>query len=191
MPESYGLLVIEGDPDALKERLRDWATRQGRDADRLLFADEHSIHVESALAHLAEILRLRRPDSHVLVPEEWVGEVTAALEADRDKGLKLIGKTTVRTGRFEFSYTAFSKKHADELNELVNQFASKVTLSGDYQPVVKIDPSLEGIEGYTPAHDFEATARGEARGAIEAILAFHKDCDRNSLMKVSPVTLEA
>jgi hypothetical protein len=134
-------------------------------------------------------MHLQRRDSHLLVPQGLYGDVKHAIEQAGPAGLRIQSDRPIASASLEFSYTAYTRRHAKELDDWVQRLADRLRVSDDYQPATVVDPSLEGIEGYAPAHDFEVSANGTLTGDLLAILAEHDAAKRLSLLTVSPVRL--
>ena len=136
MSEAFHEVVVEGPLTVLRGFVTGLLVARGLDARAVLFAEEHSIHGESFTEQLAEWLRLQANLSHVIVPQALVADMKADFhKAAETVRLQIKSDRPIRSASFEFSYSAYSPRHAQELDELVKRFSDKVRLSEDYQPV--------------------------------------------------------
>jgi hypothetical protein len=189
MAEMHHEITVEGPALLIKGYIAGFLSGRGLSPDAVLVAEELPIHVEGVIERVAEWMHLQRRDSHLLVPQTLYGDVKHALEQAGPIGLRVQSDRPVASASLDFTYTAYTRRHAAELDAWVKSRADRLRVSEDYQPKEVADSSLEGIEGYAPAHEFEATARGTLTGDLLAILAEHDSAKRLSLLTVSAVRL--
>lgn len=190
MSEEMHQIVVEGPLLLIRGYVAGLLTARGLDLRTVLFADELPIDCESALEQIAEWVHLHRNRSHLLVPLPLHAEMKLQLhKAEATLGLKVLADRLVYSGSIEFSYRAYHPRQAAELDAVLQKFTDRVRLSDDYRPVVRTDPSAAGVELYSPAHEYECTAKGTATGDVRTLLELHHQAATHGLMKLGKVRL--
>lgn len=189
MSETYRELVVQGPYLLIKGFVAGLLAARGLGPEQVLFAHEHHVAAEGLLEQLAEWVRLNPPDSHLLVPHSLYADVHQGLEKAQPLGLAIRSDRPILSASVQFHYTAYTRRHAAELDGVVKRFAPHLRISDDYEPLPEVNSQAEGVEVYTPAHEFTLNAHGTATGALPTVLEFHKEASAHALMKVSAITL--
>lgn len=189
MADAYHELKIKGPYLLIKGYLAGLLVGRGLSPDTVLFAHEHDIACEGLLEQVAEWLRLSSADWHVLAPASFYGEIRHALDQARPLGVELLADRPVRSATAGFSYSAYTERHASELENFVKKHAARLRLSDDYQLREKVDSAAEGVELYSPAHAHEVSAKGTVTGSLDAVLAFKREAKHFPLMTVESIHL--
>lgn len=190
MSETFHEIVVKGPLKVIRGYIAGLLVGKGVGTEEVIFAEDRGVATEGVLGEMAEWMHLTENVSHLLVPDSLHADVSSGLEhAPKPLGLHITADKEVRSASFDFSYTAYNKRLADEFDRLFKSFADSVRLSDDYRPVEVVDPDAAGAEAYSPAHDFEAKAKGTATGDLESILELHGLCDEHSLMTVEKIRL--
>lgn len=188
MYEAYQEVIVEGPPDQLRTYLQGLLVGKGLHGNEVIFAEDAGVVTETFFQHLAEMVGFQRRHSHLLVPAPLTEDVETAVEKSGDLELRIAGRRVIRSASFDFSYTAYSREHYDEIHGMLTKHAG-VTLSPDYQPVIQENPEDEGVELYSPLHEFEASARGTATGSVPAILSLYRAANQHELIDLEPIRL--
>lgn len=190
MADSYHELVIDGALPVVKGFVIGNLLARGLDPNYVLFAEEHGIECEGFVAHLAEWMRLHATSTHLLVPNPLHNDLKADIaNAVNHLGLKIRRDRLIRSASFRFSYTAYSKQLALELDSLLKRFPDRVRISDEYNPRTSLDPQAVGVELYTPAHAYEVQASGTATGDLATILELRRMAHEHELMRIEKVRL--
>jgi len=161
-------LIIAGGEDACRAFVAGVAAGRGSAANPIFGRDCHL-----APERLGERLRaLFVGGSHhvVFVPEPLAAAVaTAVRERGATVGLRLERRRIVRSMYFDFRVEAFSREVMKKIRRtLISGLPSGIRVD-DLVESSEQDPSAEGAEMYSPAHEFVYRASGRVAGLPPAI----------------------
>jgi hypothetical protein len=82
-----------------------------------------------------------------------------------------------------------SRKIADDIKRRFRSIPAGLRLVG-YEPEEIIDPSAEGVEIYTPVHDYRFVGNGVIEGDLETLLSCHEKLTSNEFIQVDDIVIE-
>jgi hypothetical protein len=190
MPTSHHEVLVAGPLAAVKGFLAGYLVARGLEPGHVIVGEEHNIDCESMIEQLKELVHIREHVSHLVVPDDIFGELTDAIgKVVSVAGIKVTAARPVRSAYFTFRYNAYTREQFDQLHAIIANLPESVRVSDDYQPTATEDPTAAGVEGYTPAHDFEASGSGSVTGSVADILDLHAKATANELFVVSGIKL--
>jgi len=189
----YTKVVFEGSTAAMRAFLAGWSQGKGMASDdlrrRVLWPDNWSIKTESILKGIVGAIKPGR-EVAVLLSDEIVDEVITALEPWAEKlELELRGRHRVHAAFFQFEFKIFARDQAAVVRNIFESLPDGVTVSTDYKPEERSDPSATGSEMYAPAHDYECRGKGTIAGNVRGVLEVHLRAHRHERIKTSDVEL--
>jgi len=154
-----------------------------------LWPDDWDIKTESILRGIVGVIK---PGGAVVVllDNDIVDEIVTALEPWAQRlELHLRGRQRVHAASFGFEFKIFARDQVADVRSIFESLPSGVTVSADYQPEERYDPSATGSELYAPAHDYECRAKGTIGGNVRGVLEVHERAHRHERIKTSDVEL--
>lgn len=157
------------------------------------FCSEWGIASETFAELFKEWLSLGHRLHHVVMEEELFAKLESTL-AEKDKNAiinysSIKSTKTIKSAYFNFKFDAYARRYGDEIKELVLKLPEGVALE-NYKPEEKINHDAEGVELYTPAHDYIFHGKGTIRGPIDKIVPIHKILDDYPLIETEKIVLE-
>lgn len=159
--------------------------------ERLLDAEQEGFDCAPLRERLSELISPSLQTYHLLVPKDLREDVREAVEraTKADPRVSSIHEQELKGARFSFSFTVYSKKHAQRLRRHFDELPEGVELSADASFTESVDPSAKGVEAYAPAHDYELTARGEVEGPVDGIVRLLRICKTEELIRCGKVEI--
>ncbi len=145
------------------------------------------VHLEPE--SLAERLRdLLRADSHHLlfVPEAAARTLIAALAGHGQ--LEIDQLAEIESGRFAFRIEAYSEQKREEIRAACLTPPPGVQVVG-LEESTERDPSAQGPEMFTPAHDYVYRAAGAIEGTAPGILEAYRRAAEQDFVHPEPLAL--
>jgi hypothetical protein len=191
MQRNFTEAVFEGHYNAIRGYIEGFLDGMGKDYLFYISSDT-SIEAETLAEQLKEWITLGKGLHHIIIEDELFTKIRDALSiAGRSA---LLGSSSIKSSKpvkgasFTFSVSAYGRKYADEIKEIIGKIPEGVSLM-DYQPVETIDQDAKGVELYTPVHDYIFQAKGMFSGAVEEIIPLRKTLDEHPLIEAGKVTL--
>jgi hypothetical protein len=137
-----------------------------------------------------QVLRPGEDTLHLLLRPEGLAPLREAVGAAADLGLALALRDDrpVQGARFRFAFRIYSREHAARIRAWFEPAPPGVTLA-EAEFEERIEPEARGLEAYAPEHDYELRGEATATGEIEAILALHRRCRDEELVREQPLEL--
>jgi hypothetical protein len=184
--------VFEGDCNTVRGYIEGFVAATGKDFS-FFFCSDSGVEAETLSEHIREWISLGARLHHVLMEDELLDGIKAALAAAADKGvhdrLALKSAKPVKGASFRFGFTAYGRKYADEIKELLGRLPEGVTLE-DYNPVEKVDEECKGVELYTPCHDYVFQGEGVISGAVNLVIPLRGTLEAHPLIEAEKVRLD-
>ena len=157
----------------------------------VLDAEREGFDVASLRERIRELLHPSIDTLHLLTPEPLAPAVREAVgtAALRGASMTIRHERPVAGARFSFSFTVYSRPHADRIRGYFQHLPEGARLSPDSSFEESIHPDEIGVEVYTPSHEYELRGRGTVAGAIEAVLSLFRTCRDEDLIREGPVDL--
>ena len=154
----------------------------------VIFNKEHNIERETLGEILKELVGLSDILVHVILPENLFEFLKDKL-SKKTTGVKIKSTKMIISAEFEFDFEAYTEKHKEQLKEIFDNPPGDVKFSDDTKIQEKVYNDSEGIEVYTPAHNFEYTGRGRLKGSFPYVFEMFKKSVDHSLINVGKMHL--
>jgi hypothetical protein len=191
MQKNFTEVVFEGDYHSIRGYIEGFIAATGKDLSCFICSDSE-VETETLSEHIREWISLGTRLHHVLMEDELLAGIKAALAASGEKGLlnrsSIRSSKTVKSACFNFKFTAYGRKYADEIKELIGRLPDGVTLAG-YNPVEEIDEECKGVELYTPCHDYVFKGDGIISGPVDLVIPLRATLDAHPLIEAGKVSL--
>lgn len=190
MPESnpaFHEVVVEGPFERSQGLLLGLALGSGV-AGRLYFSHEEGIRATFG-ERLREALGLHAPICHVVV-DEPVRDLLERLRGDLGAhGVRIAEVRAVRSARFTFSYHAYAPRDTKQIMTLLAELPLGIAREGG-APRERVDEAGQGIEAYTPVHQYEGEGAGTLSGRVDLVIEARRRLGAHPLVKVDRIELE-
>ena len=184
MATKYHELIIKGDAEVLKGFIEGYMTAKGIKTG-VIIAREHDIETH----HLKEVLTFRGDYCHIIVTGRHHRSLVSAIEKTPDIDCEFVSDKEIANAYFEFKFETFNRDVAKELKKTLTKLPAGLQLI-DYQPEETIDPSAEGIEFYSPIHDYSFSGKGRIRGDVAKLIQFQERMKDHVFMETEDIELE-
>jgi hypothetical protein len=184
MATKYHELIVKGDEEMLKGFIEGFMIAKGIKTGVIL-AREHDIETH----HLKEILTFHGNYIHVIVTGRHHRSLVSAVEKTPDIEYEIVSDKEIVNAHFEFKFETFSRDVAKGLKKTMARLPSGLQLI-DYDPEETIDPSGEGIEFYSPMHDYSFCGKGKIRGDVAKLIRFHERMKAHVFIETKDIDLE-
>ncbi|HOX25800.1 MAG TPA: hypothetical protein PLL30_10475 [Candidatus Krumholzibacteria bacterium] len=184
--------VFKGSPKALRGLLTGLALGSG-------VASPYWFHDEADIADPGAPKRARRVVEKLrLVPAAEVrvvvgGGLAALLRRLRRQiaasGVcELDSLRRIKTARAALRYHTYAKRYDDEVQILLRDLPRGVTLEAPTR-TVRTDPHAQGVEVYSPAHEFESRGGGVLAGRFDLVIGLRDRLDVHPLIECDQVDI--
>lgn len=188
MPHRYREVVVGGPRGRGLGFLEGFFAGRGH-GKSLLDAEEEGFDCQTLREQLREILHPKAEWFHVLVPDDRLALVREAVEAAASRHLPLeIHQTRAVSGaRFSFSCSVYSREHGQRIRGGFERLPEGVSLQPEQPFEEIIRPGSKGIAVYAPDHQYELRGHGDVTGPLEGVLAVHRFCRDEALIRSSRI----
>lgn len=181
-------VVFRGKPKVVRAFLMGFVMGNVDDAT-VFYSYTDGIWHEGKAEKIKEMVGLRGVDCHVVVD----AQTSALLKKLRRRieartGLEITSHRSIRNASMEFSYTAFTPKHDNQIRDMVRKLPKGLRLEG-YQHDVKVDPSAKGVEAYAPVHHFEAHGSATISGRVDLLVELKQEFSHYPLIDAEDILL--
>jgi hypothetical protein len=183
MAVTYHELVIKGNGKLLRGFIRGYQIAKNINKG-LLLCKNYPINTH----HLKHILTFRGDHVHLVCKAQVRQGFLAAVEKASDLEFEVLADQEVYTASFEFEFETFNKEVASGIKRLLRRPPAGLELK-DYTPEETTDPDAEGVEIYTPVHDYTFKGKGKVAGDVEKLCAFHTKFAEHEFFEVEDIRL--
>ena len=181
-------VVFRGKPKVVRAFLMGFVMGNVDDAT-VFYSYTDGIWHEGKAEKFKEMVGIRGVDCHVVVDAKTALLIKKMRKRiERETGLMITSFRAVRNASMEFSYTAFTPKHDNQIRDMVRKLPKGLRLEG-YQHDVKLDPSAKGVEAYAPVHHFEAHGAATITGRIDLLVDLKREFSHYPLIDVEDIVL--
>lgn len=160
---------------------------------KVFFSSESGIAAETFSELIKEWVSLGHKLHHVVMEEVLYTILEDVLsKKGKDTSMNsgsIKSSKIIRQASFTFRFDAYARKYAEEIKELLGSLPEGVSLQ-QYKPEEKINHDAEGVELYTPAHDYIFHGKGAIVGPVEQVVSFRKLLDDYPLIEAEKVFLD-
>lgn len=160
-------MVIVGREEDVRELLPGVAT----DGERPFWGEDLGLHAGSFPDRIRELLGVS--SHHLLfVPGTQAGPLVRAIQGKEEIRLERVREIT--GGRFSFTAEAFSPEAAEKIKRALRAPLSPGVVREKFEEEESVDPEAQGIELYSPAHDYTYRCAGTFSGTPPGIFEIHR-----------------
>jgi hypothetical protein len=162
----------------------------GRTVDReaVVYGSDLPLDHGSLGERLRALLPGGRHEALLLVDARIGPALSAALRAAGDLGLRVVEHTRLGAAWFRFAAETPSREAAARIHRLVTRPQPGVVLVDEERE--ELDPEAGGVELYAPVHEYTFRARGRITGALEGVVAIHRQLRDTDFVTVEAIHLE-
>lgn len=183
--ESYVELEIRGSSDEAIGFVEGY--RLGTEkAEKVWFAHRERIEGDSIADSLRERLG---SEVRVIVPATMADRLEAAFEESTLVEARVAQRIVIECATLPIEYRCFSREEAEGIRRLVEQDLPDGVELRDYEADEKIEKDAEGVELYSPVHDYILTGKGEYVGPVDGVLQMSHRLDEQSFVHPGKVHL--
>ncbi|MCP4546992.1 MAG: hypothetical protein GY835_11055 [bacterium] len=185
---SFYEVVFKGSPKLTRGFLAGLVMGSEEEATIFFNLDDGIFH-EGLGDRVADFISVLPANCHVIMDNKTCARLKKLKRrVERSVGLEIKSFKRIRSGSMHFKFETFGARYYNEITGLVKELPRGLKLSNFEHEVVK-DPAAEGIEGYTPVHDFEARGTGDIAGRIDLLIATRREFDKHPLIHVGEIQL--
>lgn len=187
---NYHELIIAGNYDLVRGFVTGFLAGRSFPAPAV-FSRESGIRRMSLGERMLTWAGVQEHLAHVIVEEGVAGDLIREIATDEaGLALKVVSNRRIRNATFGFHYRVFAKAYGDQVREIFASVPSRVAVRYKREPSEKVRPGAQGIEMYTPDHDYELAAEGTASGSFADIFPFFRKASEHPLIQVEEIELE-
>lgn len=192
MGNTFVEVIFEGHYNTVKGYLEGLRDGMGT-THKVFFSSESGIAAETLSELIREWVSLGHRLHHVVM-EESLFTILEDILSKKGKDALMNSRSVksskvVKGAAFGFSFDAYARRYAEEIRELLGRLPEGVSLR-DYKPEERINHSAEGVELYTPAHDYIFHGKGVVIGSVEEVIAYRAMIVDHPLIEAEQIKLE-
>jgi hypothetical protein len=184
MAVTYYELVVKGNEKLLRGFIHGFKIARGIERG-LIFCREHPIKSH----HLREVLTFHGDHIHLVTSGRNHNAPATAIEKAEDLEFEIVEDKEITGAYFAFDFETVSKEVGNDLKAALRQLPAGLKLV-DFDPVETIDPSAEGVEIYSPVHEYRFRGEGKVTGDLEKLLDFHKKFKEHVFIDVKDIEIQ-
>jgi hypothetical protein len=192
MGNTFVEVIFEGHYNTVKGYLEGLQDGMGT-TRKVIFSSESGIAAETLSELIREWVSLGHRLHHVVMEESFFAILEDILSKKGKDALMnsraVKSSKVVKGAAFRFSFDAYARRYAEEIRELLARRPEGVSLH-DYKPEERINHSAEGVELYTPAHDYIFRGKGVFIGSVEEVIAYRAMIVEHPLIEAEQIKLE-
>lgn len=193
MNRDYFEVVVEGHHEFIKGFVTGLLAGKGLQ-EETFFGGDYDIDKDRPFEMLAHLVGLRHEHTVMIVEaqvlELWRSWIKQSINnRGRDVGMSLVSVHKIKEGHFTFSIHTFSREVGKKLNQILTDISPCLRIEPPYAPEEKEIPEGQGIEAYTPLHDYEMKAQGRILGNCKDLFHWYSMLNRYEVVTLSPIEL--
>ena len=184
MAGAYREIIIRGDENIMKGFLACYRSTH-RIRAGLILARDYPINRH----HLKEVLHLRRHYLHLIAAKtHYRGFMAALRPVIEELELEVLSDRSIRRAWFEYHFSTANRRVAGTIKRAFSRLPGDTRRSGRAHQEI-VDPSVKGVEVYSPAHEYEYSGEGQVAGDLEALLKLHAKFKAHEFIDVEDIGL--
>lgn len=180
-------ILVHGNPEQCQGLLTGLALGAGSEG-KLIFAQDAGIHTPLGERFL-DFVHAHVGVSHVITDAEGRELLKSFSKQLESAGFEIGEEKQITSARFEYEFHAYAPRYGDEIRAILGSLPAGVRHEGE-PPKERTDKRAEGVEVYSPVHDYEIEGSGKISGPMDAVLEAHEELGDHPLVKVSDIELE-
>lgn len=178
-------LLIEGSEEALQSFLDE---HKGAEDWKAVRGSELPLKEESLTARILGFLGAR---THHLIFAPSANAKALIRGLGKHADLHLEDLREVEDTGFSFEVEAFSRPKAQEIRSALHEGIPPGISLVDLRESEKVDPEVDGVELYAPAHAYTYRASGSFHGSLPCILETHRRLEELDFCKPGAIEISA
>lgn len=183
MAVTYHELVVKGGGRLLRGFVRGYQVAKNIKKG-LIVCKDYPVNTH----HLKHILTFQGGHLHLICSARVRPGFISAVEKASDLGFELLSDNEIHKASFEFKFETFNEKVASDIKRVLRTLPADVKIE-NFEREETTDPEAEGVEIYSPVHDFTFKGNGTVEGDIEKLCAFHTKLDEHEFFEVENIEL--
>ena len=183
MAVTYHELVIKGNGKLLRGFIRGYQVAKNINKGLLLCKD-YSVNTH----HLKHILTFKGDHMHLICGARVAPALISAVEKASDLEFEVISDNEIHQTSFEFEYETFNKEVASDIKRIMRTLPTGLIVV-NFEREETTDPEAEGVEIYTPVHDYIFKGKGTVEGDIEKLCTLHTKLGEHEFFEVEDIQL--
>ncbi len=156
----------------------------------IFYSSEEKITGPKIADKVKEFIHFQPRECHVVVDSKIRALIKKrAKDMLAECDVELVSERRVRSASFKFSYQAFAPRYGREIQKVMHSLPDGLKLV-DHVFDHTLDPDAKGMEGYTPAHDYEVNGSGKVIGRIDLVIEARKALDDHPLIQPASIELD-
>ena len=189
MPECFHL-VIQGKEKVARgfvEGLMVGANAYGS----IYFIDDLEVDSRHLLDWFKHLLSSKHEYISMIVEDHLLDLITKGVEDQaQDLNLSVVAAKKVTSASFEFSFECFSKEHGAAIKKLLEELPEDVVMLPDTQFKTLHHPDAQGLEMYSPIHEFEYSGKGTLQGKVKKVVEIYRKASEEPLIKLEKLQFQ-
>jgi hypothetical protein len=160
--KTYYDLVLEGSRDVTRGFVEGFIKGSKFEGEAIIIP-HNDIERRGGLKNVLKAVNLKDDETHLIGEQKLLAAISEAVSTDkREIALKIGSYAQIKSAFFEFTMHAFSRKTADEINQVFSDTPNgfKITFSKREEKIWALKKST----GYSPGHEYEFHTSGHVRG---------------------------
>jgi hypothetical protein len=155
-----------------------------------IFGHEEAVEGPSLGEKLKELIHVHGHECHLILdaPLRAVLKKNARM-LFAESGVALVSERRIKQAAFDFEYKVYAPRYDREIQSVLGRLPAGAKLT-DHRREERIDSKAEGVEAYSPAHDFEVSGEGIVRGRFDHVVAARHILDKHPLIDAGLIDLE-
>jgi hypothetical protein len=182
------VIIVDGPEGTWRPFLAGFLAGRAVDRAAVVYGSDLPLDHGSLGERLRALLPGGRREALLLVDAEIGPAVAEALRAAEDLGVRVVEHARLAAAWFRFVAETPSREAAARIHALVTSPPPGVMLVDEERE--ELDPEAGGVELYAPAHAYTFRARGRVTGALEGVVAIHRQLRDTDFVTVEAIHLE-
>jgi len=180
------VIIVDGPDETVRAFVAGFLAGREADAGAVVYGSHLSLEHASLGERLRALLPGGRHEALLLADAGLAPALVSALEAHG--GLRVAEHVRLGAASFTFAAETPSREAAARIHGLIGHPPPGVMLVD--QEREEVDPEAHGVDLYAPAHEYVFRARGRITGALDGVVAIHRQLRDTDFVTVEPIHLE-
>jgi hypothetical protein len=182
------VIIVDGPDDAVRAFVAGFLAGRGVGRDAVMYGNDLPLVHGSLRERLRAHLPGGRHEALLLAEAHLAPILASALRSADDLGLRVAAHMRLDRAWFTFAAETPSREAAARVHALISHPAPGVMLVDEERE--EIDPEGHGVDLYAPVHEYTFRARGRITGALDGVVAIHRQLSDTDFVTVEPIHLE-
>ena len=183
------VIVVDGPARTLRAFVTGFLAGRTVDRAAVMYGSDLPLDLGSLGERLRALLPGGLHETLLLVDDRIGRDLALALRAADDLGLRVVEHMRVAAAWFRFTAETPSREAAAHIHGLVTRPPPGVMLEDEVRE--ELDPNAGGVKLYAPVHAYAFRARGRFTGALDGVVAIHRQLRDTDFVTVEAIHIEA